>query len=771
MDVIAHRIIENGAEQSLSEHLHNVAERAAGFAESFGNADWAFFAGMLHDLGKADSDWQKYIRGEKSTSVNHSGAGAQFAFSRMNPHDPAARIIPYLIAGHHAGLPDWYEGKGNSLKSILKENDYEKLLAVPEVQEILSAPLPQSLPFGKNDLKKDNPQELFEHFHLWIRMLYSCLVDADFLDTEQFMQPEQAVLRGNYAGLEELKLRFDDFMAEKTKTARPSRINEIRSSVLEACRKKAKLEPGFYSLNVPTGGGKTLSAMAFALEHALAHKKKRIIMAIPYTSIIEQTAKVYKYGTDNDDEIVELKKAGKCLFGEENVLEHHCNFDFDKDDENGILSKQKLATENWDAPVIVTTNVQLFESLFNARSSSCRKLHNLVDSVIVLDEAQMLPSEYLQSILSVLRGLVDCFGVTVVLCTATQPALEGKIGADLGEFDGLPENQIKAIIENPAVLAEQLNRVEINTDYAKEKMSDWQAVADKLCVFEQVLCIVQTRKDCRDLHSLMPEGTIHLSALMCAEERSDVIAGIKEKLRKGKPVRVVSTQLVECGVDIDFPVVFRALAGMDSIAQSAGRCNREGKMKCGTVYLFNPPANVPSGLLRKGADVTKELLELHKGSLPLTPGLYEKYFRKYYRKVNDFDKCEFVNMMQAYRPSDRKNFDGCFMFRTLSDNYHLIDNAYQGTVYVRYCSPWTGKDNFSLLEQLRACDVSRSLFRKLGRYSVNLPLKDIRELVKENRIEEPMEGIFVQVRDDDALYQPGIGFVIDSARSYATYIF
>lgn len=774
MDLIAHKT-DDGLEQSLSEHLHNVAERSAVFAESFYNADWAYFAGMLHDLGKADSDWQKYIRGEKSTSVNHSEAGAQFAFSKMNPkknfREPFSKVIPYLIAGHHAGLPDWHEGSGNSLKSIVEDDVSKKLLEMPEVQEILSAPLPQSQPFGKNDLKKDNSQELFEHFHLWIRMLYSCLVDADFLDTEQFMQPEQAGLRGNYASLVELKRRFDDFMAEKTKTARPSRINEIRSSVLESCKEKAKLEPGFFSLNVPTGGGKTLSSMAFALEHALAHQKKRIIMAIPYTSIIEQTAKVYKYGTDNDEEIADFKKSGKCLFGEENVLEHHCNFDFEKNDESEILAKQKLATENWDAPIIVTTNVQLFESLFNAHSSSCRKLHNLVDSVIILDEAQMLPPEYLKSILSVLRGLVKCFGVTVVLCTATQPALEGKIGSDTVAFDGIPKDLITPIIDNPTELAEQLKRVELNTDYANEKMADWQSVANKLCDFDQVLCIVQTRKDCRELHSLMPEGTIHLSALMCAEERSDVIAEIKERLRNGESCRVVSTQLVECGVDIDFPVVFRAIAGMDSIAQSAGRCNREGKMKCGTVYLFNSPSNVPSGLLRKGADVTKELLELHEGKLPLVPKIYEEYFRKYYHMVDNFDECEFESRMQAYRANSRKSRDGCLQFRTLSDNYHLIDNAYQVTVYVHYCSRRTGKDNSSLLEQLRSCDVSKSLFRKLGRYSVNLPLKDVQKLVKEKRIETPMEGVFVQVRDDEKLYQPGLGFVLDSVREYATYIF
>ena len=287
-------------------------------------------------------------------------------------------------------------------------------------------------------------------------------------------------------------------------------------------------------------------------------------------------------------------------------------------------------------------------------------------------------------------------------------------------------------------------------------MTGWQEVADKLCEFEQVLCIVQTRKDCRELHQLMPKGTIYLSALMCAEERSDVIAEIKDKLRNGEPIRVISTQLVECGVDIDFPVVFRALAGMDSIAQSAGRCNREGKLKRGSVYLFRPPKDNPAGLLRKGADVTKELLELHEYDLPLTPEIYKEYFSKYYKKLNDFDECDFEGTMLDGR------HEGKFQFRTLSDNFHLIDNAFQGTVYVHYCSSKTGKDNLNLLNRLKSGDINKQLFRKLGRYSVNLPKKEIEELVKAGRIEKPMEGIFMQSLNDEKLYQAGFGLVADS---------
>ena len=620
------------------------------------------------------------------------------------------------------------------------------------------------MPFGLN---KPSP-DLFEHLHLWVRMLYSCLVDADFLDTERFMTPDTFKLRGKFVDLTELKKRFDVSMNEKTAHTQASRLNEIRVGVLASCRKKARCKPGFFSLNVPTGGGKTLSSMAFALEHALVHNRRRIIVAIPYTSIIEQTAKVYKYGTDVDALIEEYKKQDKYLFGEENVLEHHSNFDFDKKNEADILQRQKLATENWDAPVIVTTNVQLFESLFNAHSAHCRKLHNIVNSIIILDEVQMLPPDYLKSILSVLRGLVEYFGVTIVLCTATQPAFEGTIGSDAARFDGIPRDLITSIIDKPAELTKELKRIKINTDYVREKIPDWKSLADKLCDFEQVLCIVSTRKDCRDLHALMPVGTIHLSALMCPEERSEIISDIKNKLRNGETVRVISTQLVECGVDMDFPVVFRALAGMDSIAQAAGRCNREGNIKdLGVVYVFSPPSRIPFGLLRKGADATKSILEKYDYKIELTPELYKEYFKLYFDSVNDFDKADFESAMK--KESKHENFQ----FRTLSDTYHLIDSSYQSSVIIRYTSPKTGKSNTALIDKLIADGPDRTVMRKLGRYSVNLPLKEITQLLQKGRLIQPFDDIavYVQNQTDRNLYQPGLGLVADSLESFGTYIF
>ena len=321
---------------------------------------------------------------------------------------------------------------------------------------------------------------------------------------------------------------------------------------------------GIYTCSAFTGAGKTLASLRFALEQAKKFNMEHIFLIAPYTSIIDQNADCIRNILETENE------KGKFVF------ECHSNLSDDKKRTlYDSITEYEDAAETWNAPVIVTTMVQFLETLFASGTKKIRRMHNLVNSVLVFDEIQTLPIKSTYLFNWGLDYLVKCCGCSALLCTATQPALEGTIGSDTKTFEGISENLITDIIDNPQELAEQLKRVEINTDFAKEKMPDWESVRDELCEYEQVLCIVQTRKDCRTLHSLMPEGTIHLSALMCAEERSDVIAKIKDRLRNYQPVRVISTQLVECGVDIDFPVVFRALAGLDSVAQAAGRCNRD----------------------------------------------------------------------------------------------------------------------------------------------------------------------------------------------------
>lgn len=747
--------------QSLSDHLNAVGKNAGEFASEFGSKDWGELLGYWHDLGKFLPAWQAYLLRNSGCNPeahvegsnhrpNHSTAGAVLAFETLKSH-PVARLIAYGIAGHHAGLPDWYPDNAGGdlqnriystdpLSAVLDTTEIDQIRKIPEANEFIEKKFPKSFPLGAA-----NPEEMEkrkEHLHLWQRMLFSCLVDADFLDTEKFMNYEQYTERGNYKSLAQLKERFDEYMEEKKSD---SPINKRRNEILQQCRNKAKLSPGFFSLTVPTGGGKTLSSMAFALDHALLHNKKRIIVAIPYTSIIEQTAKVFKYGTDDDEEIKERLKDGKFLFGDDQVVEHHSNLDPDKE-----TSNNKLASENWDAPIIVTTNVQLFESLFASRTSSCRKLHNLVNSVIILDEVQMLPPEYLYPILSVLRGLVDHFGVSVVLMTATQPALIGKIGSDSASFEGL--SGVRDIIDDPELLAKDFHRVKLTMPNDLNARSEWKEIAEKLTTYEQVLCVVNTRNDCRQLHSLMPEGTIHLSAFMCGEERTEIISKIKVKLRDRKPIRVISTQLVEAGVDIDFPVVYRALAGLDSIAQAAGRCNRENKLaeegKLGKVVVFNPPKSAPPGLLRKGEDACRTILRTEHVT-ELSPEIFTKYFQQFYPNLNGFDKPHFLERLV-------KEADGFkFQFRTFAQAFTLID-APQQSIVVWYENEKTGNNSEKWIHDLRFAGPSKKITRKLQRFIVNVPIHMFNR-IQQNKYVEEIHGYWVQ--SDPLLYRPGLGLL------------
>lgn len=756
-------------EHSLQEHLYKTAQLSAEYAKSFGSSDWAELSGYWHDLGKFLPEWQKYIRKETGYDIdahieavggrpNHSTAGAVLSFQQHGK--TVGRILGYVIAGHHAGLPDWYpDSAGGDLQNRvyldnqLRLGDLSRIKNIDESSIYINKPLPSTPPSGIQKGKERN-----EAFHLWIRMLFSCLVDADYLNTESFMKPEQSESRGNYPEIVELKRRFGRFITYKQESSDDTAINRQRNAILSACRKKASLPPGFFSLNVPTGGGKTLSSMAFALEHAFMHEKKRIIMAIPYTSIIEQTAKVYMYGTDNDEEIKNNIESGRILFGEDAVLEHHSNIDPDRE-----TNASRLATENWDAPIIVTTNVQLFESLFASKPSDCRKLHNIANSVIILDEAQMLPPEYLKPILSTLRVLVEYFGVTVVLCTATQPALEGKIGSQLSAFDGLQD--VKAIIERPEVLAEDFKRVEIKAPVDLSIRSSWEEIASELMTYDQVICVVNKRNDCRELHSLMPEGTIHLSALMCGEERSGIISQIKNDLKNNKPVRVISTQLVEAGVDIDFPVVYRALAGMDSIAQAAGRCNREGKLnkegRLGNVVVFNPPKPAPAGLLRKGEDASKTILRLRK-SIRLEPELFREYFTAFYSSVNSFDKPNFSEKLV------KESGEFKFQFRTFSQAFRLIDDQKQKGIIIWYKGERYNSRN--LIKELRKHGPDYQLLRKLQRFTVNIPERIYNKLFEDGFISNTeTHGYAVQIREE--LYKAGSGLMYDPQWDSSSLVF
>ncbi len=687
--------------QPLEDHLRQVAEMAAGFAASFQSADWAWNAGWLHDLGKIDPTFQSYLLRangltdpdygrEGAGKVNHSSAGGALAEQRFSL--PFGRVLAYLSAGHHAGLPDFIspESPLAELRSRLAEGADNLGRIRDRVDEYtgLLKPLTKPPPFVKPD-----------SFHLWVRMLFSCLVDADFLDTEQFMDPQRGSLRAGFLPLSQLKGLFDAYMEEKLAHASASPVNAIRAQVLSQCRAVAKDPPGLYSLTVPTGGGKTLSALAFALEHALIHGLNRIVYVIPYTSIIEQTARELRH-----------------IFGDDQVVEHHSSIDTENETPQAMM-----AAENWDAPVIVTTNVQFFESLYASRSSRCRKLHNLSRSVVILDEAQMIPPQWLSPCVRVINQLVAHFGVSMLLATATQPALPGILPA-------------REIVPDREHLYAGLIRTEIRFPEDFSSRSDWPSLAAELTGYEQVLCVVNTRRDCHDLYRAMPPGTIHLSALMCGEHRSRVIATIKARLQSNQPVRVISTQLVEAGVDIDFPVVYRAMAGLDSIAQAAGRCNREGKLnesgRLGQVRVFVPPKDAPVGLLRKGETACRIQAQMD-GFDPQCPAEYARYFEQFYASLNDDgEKWYRGNLV----PDDREYG---MNLRTVGYQFKLIDDQAREPVLVAFGG------NDSLLETLRNRGPSRDLLRRLQRSMVNLSRRDFAQAGSNGLLEEVSPGFWL----------------------------
>ncbi|TVQ85809.1 MAG: CRISPR-associated helicase Cas3' [Micavibrio sp.] len=728
----------------LEEHLNDVAKKAGEFAESFGNTDWAHLAGLWHDLGKYHPEFQNYIRENNQAHiennpalsrgrVNHSSAGALHA---IDCFQEKGRILAYLIAGHHTGLLNWHDcaeaqGKTPLSHRMAEEREQSRL------GEVKNRPLPEYL-LERQFPQSPPPQNAAEFgLSFWIRMLFSCLVDADFLDTEEFMDRDKSSLRNGYEDIAALKQKLDMFLEDMQSKATESDVNRERQHILAACRAKARDATGLFSLTVPTGGGKTLSSMAFALEHAIKHGQKRVIYVIPYTSIIEQNAAVFK-----------------GIFGEENVIEHHSSFDPDKE-----TAKSRLACENWDAPVIVTTTVQFFESLFAARTSRVRKLHNIANSVVILDEAQLLPVELLAPILKAIDELAKNYKTSIVFCTATQPALSKKNPAL--KTCGLED--VREIIPEPEALAEKLRRVRIHPPKDWNTPREWEDIAEELAEHESVLCIVSRRDDARDLYRLLKDktenhdGLYHLSALMCAAHRSDKIAEIKQRLKNKEPTRVVSTQLVEAGVDVDFPVVYRAMAGLDSIAQAAGRCNREGNLGTGggKVVIFIPPTPPPIGILRKSAESGREIFRwLEQEAISFeAPQVFECFFDNFYSSANNLDKKEILHDLKMQGTLE-------FQFLSAAQKFQIIENAFRENVIVLY------KDSPDIIEGLKNTDCyNRRFLRKLQRYTVQIPRLWHQKMLNSTDIEEILPGIFVQ--KVDFLYHQGLGFTGDDTRFHA----
>ena len=735
---IAHRR-DDGTEELVTTHLAEVAEMAAGFARQFGGEDTGRALGMIHDIGKFSDDFQRRIN-DGGPKVDHSTAGA---------YELALRDVgwlSYCVSGHHGGMPDWESPDSDATlyKRIQKAAknripDYRTpdcdwvLQHLPAKEELGQELLEKCRNAPRNEVPAlDSRLQRDFSFDFFTRMCFSCLVDADFLCTERFMEGKsrEAVQTDSLSAIaERFEERISSFYPPK------GSLNILRCAVSDDCYSAGRdIVPGIFSLTVPTGGGKTLAGMRFALQHATKYGMSRIIVAEPYTAIIEQTADKYREYLDGNQT--------------ENVLEHHSNFDFDALDEDPLRKNLRLAAENWDMPIVVTTNVQLFESLFANSTSRCRKLHNIANSVIILDEAQTLPLTVMDACVRALVELTKNYHCTVVLCTATQPALD-----ELFVQYGL---SVHEIVKEKNRLFQELRRV---TYKSIGKQSDDELVGE-LSENDQVLCIFNSRMQARNIaESLLgrfDDGSVfHLSTLMYPAHREHVLELVRKRLAAGLPCRVVSTSLIEAGVDLDFPVVYRSIAGLDSIIQAAGRCNREGKrdLNRSIVFIFdscdNPesgrPYGIPSDIRQRAGITTNVIAELDASGRTEDYGSLSAI------------RCYFENLMECFREEHspgsrvgqrirkpledlRIGFGNVFpegaqlngvphiQFASSSADFRFIDSEARPVVI-------PAEEISNELDRASCGMATRGDMRRIGRYSVVLYPRTLETMIEAGKVE------------------------------------
>lgn len=709
--------------QPLFEHLSQVALLAAERAQAFGAYDWAHLIGLLHDLGKYSEKFQHRLHGSNERA-DHATAGAKVVVDHITEImglqcAPLGKLLAFAIAGHHAGLANGVdEGKERStLKQRLSLDFGQGIPALDEVwRQEISLPKTLQLPL----LKLHQPKGKYANFG-WVfftRMLFSCLIDADRIDTENHARliDGKAPLRSDFPSITSLQSQLNQHLQKLAQGAKPTDVNVLRQHILSYARQQAvkPRESGLYSLTVPTGGGKTLTSLAFGLDHAAQHQLRRVIYVIPFTSIIEQTADIFRAAMG------ELKHA---------VLEHHSAFDRDKlpaeieksskPRQADYRDKLRLAMESWDAPIVVTTAVQFFESLFSDRPSQCRKLHNIAGSIIVLDEAQTLPLKLLRPIMAVIDELALNYGCSVVLCTATQPALK-----DSDDFHNGFRN-VQEIAPNPTALFDKLRRTQVQS---LGEQTDEQLVAH-LRSHQQVLMIVNNRRHARELFNAIAneEGAYHLTTSMCAEHRSQKLKEIRQRLHSGQACRLVATSLIEAGVDVDFPTVYRAEAGLDSIAQAAGRCNREGRYlrENSQVFVFQCSKWKAPTELEQLAAPMRSILRNHSGDV-LAPDALKSYFQQvYYAKGADLDHHKILTKIRV-----EEGFD--FPFQNIARDFRMID-SHMLPIIVPFDE--VANEHLRLLRHLPENMSVATPSKKLQRYVVQVPEKAFVQLLKVGAVE------------------------------------
>ena len=701
MNYLGHINAEDNSEQLLKNHLTEVSRLAEIFAEEFGENDAGKIAGLYHDIGKYSQEFQKYIRQENNKKVDHSTAGAQELF---NIKSPVNLIAAFCIAGHHGGLQNIGTSKISDETTFFTRMNKE----IPNYEKY-STEIENPAAQNNSKLLPAISREIFSVM-FYTRMIFSCLVDADFLDTENFMSKGK-IRRGNFYNLEELKNIFDNYIEKTFLNENNARynapINQKRRQILKECIGKGdNCTENLFSLTVPTGGGKTVSSMAFALHNAVKNGRQKIIYIIPYTSIIEQNAKIFS-----------------DILGSENVIEHYGGAESEDD-------IKKLAAENWDAPIIVTTNVQFFESLFSNRTSKCRKLHNITNSVIIFDEAQMIPTEFLKPCVRAINELTKYYKCTAVLCTATQPSLEKF-------FD------VQTISEICSNVEENYNFFRRTQIKILEEQISAEKLSEQLKNFSQVLCIVNKKKTAEKIFENLQgeENIFYLSTNLCPVHRSKVLQKIKTCLEKNLPCRVISTSLVEAGVDLDFPCVYREIAGLDSIIQAAGRCNREGKFSKdeSIVYVFKLSDEKILGTQKIRINSTNLVCEKYFSETD-SPQAIKYYFENLHKL--DGNKLDKLGILEMH---EKKSMP----FKEIAEKFKLI-NENTKSVFIPF------DENARQIEKvLLSGEISRALLRRAGKYFVNVYNEIYKKMSAAQKIKLINESLSVLI--DLNLYDENTG--------------
>lgn len=748
MTYYARKIEENGRAlyQTIQEHAEHVAILCGQFVGQFSDSAIGKTMGYLHDIGKYSVLFQRRIRGEK-ISTSHARAGALECERWLQESDGRNflyRLIGMAICGHHGGLMNYGStSQDGSYHLRMRRTDDVEDYAAWKKERLSLEPLDlrkwgikprlPSVMVDQHSRGGDQKKLLGFQIQLYGRFLFSSLVDADRLDAQNFPYGEAERYMASCASLADLKTKLDIHMEELQAKADVTPLNTLRAGILADCLAAADGKPGLYSITVPTGGGKTLASMAFTLRHALGNRQRRVIYAIPFMSIIEQNAKVFAN-----------------IFGRRNVLEHHSNFDLPENETDAYDSeryaKLKLAQENWYEPIIITTNVQFFESLFSHKAGKVRKLHNIAGSVIILDEAQSIPKQYVLPCMEVLNELVENYGCTVVLCTATQP-----------EFDRnrlfLSKVDIKEIIGDVPLLFDQLRRT--TPVYLGKQTLD--QITLRLKGEKQALCIVNTKKHARELFQQIvdKDGAYHLSTNLYPAHRKAVLEEIRQRLHDKLPCLVVSTQLIEAGVDIDFPVVYRATAGVDSLVQAAGRCNREGKLETGRVYVFDPEETYQGkGHLALTAGIGRMIAEAQPQFLETSA--VRAYFHDLFDITRDAldQKDIFGTCANSIFALSQSYPDMQIEYEEISKKFEFIEN--EGYSVIIEANTVVS----DLLEKTKYVKSIGPILRELSAYAVNVRGYELQKLCDLRSIRQLDDGIYVLA--DTSLYNKKYGFTLEA---------